>query len=146
MRGAAACLAILLIGCEQQATRPRVEIQTVDDAPMRRIQTEPPPQLAEAGTATPTPMATPTPQPPQRRPTGSPTASPSPSVAPAALTNLPFVPAIAMDPVDGSKIPIGLETPYLELKNRIYYFSSDANRRAFMADPDRYLKGQLTRF
>ena len=54
---------------------------------------------------------------------------------------LPFAPAIGLDPVDGSKISIRANTPTCELKNRIYYFSSEANKRTFLASPDQYLKG-----
>ena len=54
---------------------------------------------------------------------------------------LPFTPAIAMDPVDGSKISIRATTPTLELRNHIYYFSSEANRQTFAANPDHFTKG-----
>jgi YHS domain-containing protein len=58
-----------------------------------------------------------------------------------ARARLPFAPAIAMDPVDGSKISIHATTPTLELKNRIYYFSSEENKRTFAANPDQFMKG-----
>ena len=54
---------------------------------------------------------------------------------------LPFAPAIALDPVDGSKISIRANTPTFELKNRVYYFTSEENKRAFAAAPQQYLKG-----
>ena len=54
---------------------------------------------------------------------------------------LPFAPAIAMDPVDGSKISIRATTPTYEAKNRIYYFSSEDNKRTFIANPDQFTKG-----
>ncbi len=54
---------------------------------------------------------------------------------------LPFSPAIAMDPIDGSKISIRALTPTFEYKGKIYYFSSEENRRAFTANPEQYLKG-----
>jgi YHS domain-containing protein len=59
--------------------------------------------------------------------------------------SLPFSPAIAMDPVDGSKISIRAATPMLEYKGRIYYFQSEANKRSFAASPDQYLTGRFTR-
>ena len=54
---------------------------------------------------------------------------------------LPFAPAIGLDPVDGSKISIRANTPMYELKNRVFYFSSEENKRTFMASPDQYIKG-----
>lgn len=58
---------------------------------------------------------------------------------------LPFSPAIAMDPIDGSKISIRAATPTFEHKGKIYYFSSEANRRTFMSNPDAILKGGFTK-
>jgi YHS domain-containing protein len=58
---------------------------------------------------------------------------------------LPFSPAIAMDPIDGSKISIRATTPTFEYKGKIYYFSKEENRRQFMADPAASLKGGLMR-
>ena len=55
--------------------------------------------------------------------------------------SLPFTPAIAMDPVDGSKISIRAATPTLEYKGKIYYFSSEANRRIFQGNPEQAIKG-----
>ena len=54
---------------------------------------------------------------------------------------LPFSPAIGLDPVDGSKISIRANTPMYELKNRIYYFTSEENKRTFMANPEQFAKG-----
>ncbi|HVE72924.1 MAG TPA: hypothetical protein VNI54_16270 [Thermoanaerobaculia bacterium] len=56
---------------------------------------------------------------------------------------LPFSPAIAMDPLDGSKISIRAMTPTFEYKGKIYYFSSEESRRTFMANPEASLKGGL---
>ena len=56
---------------------------------------------------------------------------------------LPFSPAIAMDPIDGSKISIRANTPTFEYKGKIYYFSSEESRRTFMANPAAALKGGL---
>jgi YHS domain-containing protein len=58
---------------------------------------------------------------------------------------LPFTPAIAMDPIDGSKISIRATTPTFEYKGKIYYFSSEANRNNFRANPEGLLKGGLMR-
>lgn len=59
--------------------------------------------------------------------------------------SLPFTPAIAMDPVDGSKITMKASTPTFEYKGRIYYFQNEANRQAFMANPEAALKGGMMR-
>jgi YHS domain-containing protein len=60
-------------------------------------------------------------------------------------SSLPFSPAIAMDPIDGSKISIRATTPTFEYKGKIYYFSSEENRRNFMANPEAQLKGGMMR-
>ena len=55
--------------------------------------------------------------------------------------SLPFSPAIAMDPIDGGKISIRATTPTFEYKGKIYYFTTEANKNAFAANPEQYLKG-----
>ncbi len=55
--------------------------------------------------------------------------------------SLPFSPAIAMDPIDGSKISITAKTPLFEYKGKIYYFSNEANKQLFAGNPDAALKG-----
>lgn len=59
--------------------------------------------------------------------------------------SLPFTPAIAMDAVDGSKISMRAATPTFEYKGKIYYFSDEANRRIFMANPEQYTKSGVMR-
>jgi YHS domain-containing protein len=59
--------------------------------------------------------------------------------------SLPFSPAIAMDPIDGGKISIRATTPTFEYKGKIYYFTNEANRAAFAANPEQYLKGGYMR-
>jgi YHS domain-containing protein len=54
---------------------------------------------------------------------------------------LPFAPAIALDPIDGSKLSILATTPTFEYKGHIYYFSSVENKNKFAATPDQYAKG-----
>jgi YHS domain-containing protein len=58
---------------------------------------------------------------------------------------LPFSPAIAMDPIDGSKISIRATTPMLQYKGKIYYFSSEANLSQFKANPEAQLKSGMMR-
>ncbi|HEV7766913.1 MAG TPA: YHS domain-containing protein [Thermoanaerobaculia bacterium] len=60
-------------------------------------------------------------------------------------SSLPFTPAIAMDPVDGSKISIRAATPTYEYKGKIYYFSNEANKKIFVANPEQYLKSGIMR-
>lgn len=55
--------------------------------------------------------------------------------------SLPFSPAIAMDPIDGSKISIRAATPTFEYKGKVYYFSSEENKRLFASNPEAALKG-----
>ena len=59
--------------------------------------------------------------------------------------SLPFSPPIAMDPIDGSKISIRAATPTYEYKGKIYYFSTEENKRIFMASPEQGLKGGFMR-
>ena len=59
--------------------------------------------------------------------------------------SLPFSPAIAMDPIDGSKISIRATTPTYEYKGRIFYFSSEANKATFVGNPEQYTKSPMMR-
>jgi YHS domain-containing protein len=59
--------------------------------------------------------------------------------------SLPYTPAIAMDPVDGSKISIRAATPTFEYKGKIYYFSSEETKQMFVANPESALKGGMMR-
>lgn len=68
------------------------------------------------------------------------------SSAAPALVDLPFTPAISMDPVDGGKVSIRPDTPVAEFKDRIYYFRSDENRQAFLRNPEKYARGSLSRY
>jgi YHS domain-containing protein len=58
---------------------------------------------------------------------------------------LPFSPAIAMDPVDGSKISIRAATPTMEYKGKIFYFSTAENKATFAASPEQFTKSGLMR-
>ena len=128
----AACL-------RQQAPPPqkqRPDVRTIDSADPRPAIIEPPPVLSDEG--------------PPIKPKSKPGAF---ADAPAPLTEkdeqvraqLPFAPAIAMDPVSGSKVSIRADTPTLEYKGRVFYFSSDENRQTFRANPDQYIKGSFSK-
>lgn len=107
-------------------------------------------RMQTVSSATPQPAALPQPpvlrdEAPPPKPKAMPWEKPAPIVFSPAdeqlRASLPFTPAIAMDPVDGSKISIRATTPTHEYKGKIYYFSSEANRRSFIATPDAFLKG-----
>ncbi len=106
-------------------------MQTVESVDARPTRLDPPPLLTDEGPA-------PKPKTKVAQQDAPPPASPQDEALRAAL---PFAPAIAMDPVAGSKISIRVNTPTTEYKGHIYYFSSEANKRTFMANPDQYTKG-----
>ncbi|MCU1349466.1 MAG: hypothetical protein JWO56_2496 [Acidobacteria bacterium] len=133
-------LAILLVccaaACRQEPARTASatnhDIKTIDSTDPRPVVIDPPPVLADEG--------------PAIKPKNQPGAF---ADAPAPLTEkdeqvraaLPFVPAIAMDPVNGSKVSIRADTPTLEYKGHIYYFSSPGNMAEFRANPEQFMKG-----
>jgi YHS domain-containing protein len=61
-------------------------------------------------------------------------------------SDLPFTPAISMDPVDGGKVSITPATPVAEFKDRLYYFQNEENRDAFVRNPEKYARGSLSRY
>ena len=116
---------------KKQIVRPAQDVQTVDSVDPHPAVIDPPPVLTDEG--------------PAPKPKGnvlSADAPPPPSPQDEALrASLPFAPAIALDPVDGSKISIRTKTPVAEYKGHLFYFSSEANKRTFLAGPEQYLKG-----
>lgn len=135
-RIAVIAIALSLVACTRSAPRQRVvqkapDIQTIDSSIPTPAVLQPPPVLTDEG--------------PALKPVGgllSADAPPRPTPQDEALrAALPFAPAIALDPVDGSKISIRANTASFEYKGRIYYFASEANKRTFAASPDQYLKG-----
>ena len=126
----------LLCACPRSAPRAQkasaaAEVHTVDSSDPRPAVIDPPPILTDEG--------------PAPKPKGgvlSEDAPPPPTAQDEALrASLPFAPAIALDPVDGSKISIRSGTPVADYKGHFFYFSSDANKRTFLASPDQFLKG-----
>ena len=116
-----------------QAARAAAEVQTIDTTHPQPAPLTPPPVLTDEG-------------PPPKPPGNVQTADAPPPFTPqdeAVRGAMPFAPAIALDPVDGSKISIRASTPNAEYKGHVFYFSSDANKRTFMASPDQYLKGSF---
>lgn len=114
-----------------QSSTPRSEMRTIENVDPRPGLSDPPPMLHDEAA------------PP--RPTGQPWEVKQPVLLTAQddkiRAALPFAPAIAMDPIDGSKLSILANTPTLEHKGHIYYFSKEENKRTFAANPDQYSKG-----
>ena len=127
-------LLCVALACKQEsapALPPAAEVQTIDSTPPQPAALQPPPVLTDEA---PAPKST----------VGQMTMDAPPPPTPqdeAVRASLPFSPAIALDPVDGQKISIRATTPTFEIKGRVYYFSSEANKRTFMADPAQYLHG-----
>ena len=123
-------------GCTRSSAAPRkqktsTDIQTIDSVDVRPAVMQPPPVLTDEG--------------PAPKPKGdvmSPDAPPPPSPQDEALrAALPFAPAIALDPVNGTKISIRANTPTYEYKGHVYYFSAEDSRRQFIAAPEQFTKG-----
>ena len=130
-------LAALVISCGGKTpandVRPKTnaEVQTIESATLRPAPIEPPPMLTDEA-------------PPVKTVTGLAQADAPPPPTPqdeALRASLPFTPAIAMDPVDGSKISIRASIPTVEYKNKLYYFANEEHKRTFVANPEQYTKG-----
>jgi len=137
MKGLPALL-LLLIACDaaQPASSQDVKIATIHTVAPNPAPLQPPPMLQDEAPP-------PKPKPLNQWHTPEPVIlTPEDEKVRAAL---PFSPAIAMDPVDGSKISIRATTPTFEHKNKIYYFSNEANKRIFAANPEQALKGGYMR-
>jgi|SRR5689334_590098 len=110
------------------------DMKTIDSSDVRPAAMDPPPMLTEEA-----------PPPKSLDNLAGADAPPPPTPQDEALrAALPFAPAIAMDPVDGSKISIRASTPMVEYKNKIFYFSSEENKKTFGANPEQYLKGPFS--
>ena len=138
MKRFAALLIMIAAACGQpaQSTVPTSsDIRTIDNADARPVVSDPPPVLADEGGAAPKPHA---PIPGAEAPVLS-------EKDEQVRASLPFAPAIAMDPIDGSKISIRADTPTVQTKTRLFYFASEENKRAFLANPDQYMKGAFSK-
>jgi YHS domain-containing protein len=128
--------AALVAGCRKAQPRaaqpkPKAEMRTIDSSDLRPVTIDPPPMLTDEA-------------PPVKTVTGLAQADAPPPPTPqdeALRASLPFTPAIAMDPVDGSKISIRASIPTVEYKNKLYYFANEDHKRTFMANPEQYTKG-----
>jgi YHS domain-containing protein len=143
IRIAFAAALVLLAACggsrapKAEAPQPTqvTEMRTIESVDPRPVVIDPPPVLQDEA-APPKPLGQPweTPQPVVLTPEDE-----------KLRASLPFTPAIAMDPVAGSKISMTASTPTFEYKGRIYYFESEANKRLFMVNPAQFLTGKFTR-
>src|SRR5437762_13892686 len=106
-------------------------MKTIDSADIRPARMDPPPLLTDEA-----------PPPKPKDNVAQADAPPPPTPQDEALrASLPFAPAIAMDPVDGSKISIRASIPTTEYKNKLYYFANEEHKREFLANPEQYTKG-----
>lgn len=117
------------------------DVRTIENTPINALPIEPLPTIDEPAGEGRIPVASA--ESPATRTKGT---SSSKQEELARKMNLPFAPAITMDPIDGSKISIGPDTPVVEYKNRLYYFGSVKNKQAFLANPDTYLKEKLSTY
>jgi len=129
-----AVLLLFAVACRQShpaaAPRGKVEMRTLDTADARPALIDPPPVLTDEA-----------PPPKPNDAVAAQNQVPLTEADEQLRARLPFAPAIGLDPVDGAKISIRANTPTVEIKNRVYYFSSEENKRTFMASPQQYLKG-----
>jgi len=138
-RLAAFCLiATLMASCHARTdpTAAASMIKTIDNSDVRSTMIDPPPTVNEQET----------------------TFNPTIEVVPgsklegtkderqAQMVDLPFAPAIAMDPVTGGKVSIRVATPMTEFKHKIYYFVSEDSKREFLGSPDTFSKGAMARY
>ena len=133
-RALSALLPLLLMACDagQPIRTQDAGVATINTVTPKPAPLQPPPMLSDEA------------PPPKPKPLNQ-WHTPEPVILTAedekVRADLPFSPAIGMDPVDGSKISIRATTPKLEYKNKIYYFSNEANRRVFAANPEEALRG-----
>jgi YHS domain-containing protein len=125
---------LLLVACDAAPPPTRVQsagVATINSVPPHPAPLEQPPMLQDEAP----------PPKPKAMPWETPKAIVFTPEDEKVRASLPFSPAIAMDPIDGSKISMRATTPTYEYKGKIYYFSNEANMRIFMASPEHALKG-----
>jgi YHS domain-containing protein len=125
---------LLLAACGQTqpaAPHPRSasEIRTLDNAGARPAVYDPPPALTDEAPSPGSVMIS------------TSTQAPLTEQDEQLRGRLPFAPAIALDPVDGSTVSIRVSTPTFEYKGHIYYFASEADKSQFSANPEQFTKG-----
>lgn len=138
MRRFLAITVLLAAACDSAPPQnaQQAQLQTVNSIPAQPAQLNPPPMLSDEA------------PPPKPKPINQWNIPEPVILSPEdekVRGSLPFSPAIAMDPIDGSKISIRATTPTLEYKGKIYYFSSPENKQQFVANPEAVLKGGMMR-
>jgi len=113
-----------------QSANAQTEMRTIESTPPAAVVHDPPPVLPDEA-----------PAPKPRDAVQAQNMVPLTDQDEQVRAKLPFAPGIGLDPVDGSKISIRATTPTVEVKNRIFYFSSEENKRIFMANPAQFMKG-----
>ena len=137
-RSTAVVLLIVIASCARQAPQkvarapqPQAsEMRTIDTVPPAPVVIDPPPVLPDEA-----------PAPKPKDPNQAQNLVPLTEQDEQVRAKLPFAPAIALDPVDGSKLSIRSTTPTLLYQNKVFYFSSEENKRTFQANPAQFMKG-----
>ena len=128
-------LAFAVTACDSTPPPKSAQVQTINTVMPVPATLDPPPMLNDEA--------------PPPKPKALPWETPTPIVFSPEdeklRASLPFSPAIAMDAIDGSKISIRATTPTFEYKGKIYYFSSEENKRTFVAAPEQYTKSGYMR-
>lgn len=129
-------LAFAVTACDSTPPPPKsAQVQTINTVMPVPATLDPPPMLNDEA--------------PPPKPKALPWETPTPIVFSPEdeklRASLPFSPAIAMDPIDGSKISMRATTPTFEYKGKIYYFSSEENKRTFSANPEQFVKSGYMR-
>ena len=129
-------LILAAAACSRQASQQQAahEMRTIETADPRPVVLDPPPVLGDEA-----PALRP------KNPASPDASAPLTEKDEEVRAQLPFAPAIAMDPVDGSKISIRASTPWVEVKGRIYYFANEAHKKQFVANPEEFLKGSFSK-
>jgi len=139
MRSVVVAAMILAVACSRAQQVPKSasassqsqnEMRTIDNISPQPVVLEPPPVLPDEA-----------PAPKPRDAVQAENMIPLTEQDEQVRAKLPFAPAIGLDPVDGSKISIRATTPTFEMKNRVFYFSSEENKRTFAANPAQFMKG-----
>ena len=140
MRRLVLLTALAALACDSSssgaaATKVQSEMRTINEVAPVPAKLDPPPMLTDEAP----------PPKPKALPWETPTAIVFSPEDEKLRGSLPFTPAIAMDPIDGSKLSIRAATPTVDYKGRIYYFSSEANKKTFESNPAAYLTGRFTK-